>query len=91
MQYTDPDQRMEVISLVHQLRESGRRVEWGLTLRSQSSVKAAAEMGATCFLSLVQEGLWEVKHLQTKESHQVASEHVSVTLDRLEKDTPSKA
>ncbi len=92
VQYTDPDQRMEVISLVHQLRESGRRVEWGLSPSGANRQwKAAAEMGATCFLSLVQEGLWEVKHLQTKESHQVASEHVSVTLDRLEKDTPSKA
>ena len=92
VQYTDADQRMEVISLVHQLRESGRRVEWGLSPSGANRQwKTAAEMGATCFLSLIQEGFWEVKHLQTKESHQVASEHVSVTLDRLEKDSPSDA
>jgi len=90
VQYTDADQRMEVISLVHQLRESGRRVEWGLSPSGANRQwKAAVEMGATCFLSLVQEGLWEVKHLQTKESRQVASEHVSVTLACLEKDTSS--
>ncbi|MEK9949485.1 MAG: hypothetical protein VW579_10010 [Verrucomicrobiales bacterium] len=51
----------------------------------------AAEMVAYFFLSFLQEGLWEVKYLQTKESHLVASEHVSVTLDRIEKDPPSDA
>ena len=61
-------------------------MEWGLTPSGANRQwKAALEMGASCFLSLVQKGLWEIKHLQPKESHQVPAEHITVTLDRLEK------